>query len=120
MEATAAATTAGATAAMMEATAAATTAGTTAAMMEPTAAATAALTTTNTTKLKNFNLFEVFVCQVNKLSELFRKLFLRCLTVTIIRIHEPFPFLLMKNVELSAFHNQKIVKKVTCAFPSLG
>jgi hypothetical protein len=67
-----------------------------------TTATTAATTTTTTTrlpttldaaKLKNINLFQVFVGQINKLHKLVGELFLSCLTLRIVRLHESFPFL---------------------------
>jgi hypothetical protein len=53
-----------------------------------TAAATAA--SLNVAKLKNIDLFQVLVGQINKLDELFGEFILCSLVVTMVRVHELF------------------------------
>jgi hypothetical protein len=49
-------------------------------------------------KLMNFDLFQVFIGQVNKLIKLVGELFPCCLTVTVVLIlHESFSFWLFKT-----------------------
>jgi len=51
----------------------------------------------NVAKLKNIDLFQVFIGQINKLNKLVGELFPCCLTVTIVAIHESSSFLLRKT-----------------------
>jgi hypothetical protein len=79
---------------------------TTTATVTPAAAVASPTPTTlaavNVTQLKNIDLFQVFVGQIDKLNELFRELFLCCLTVTVVRFHELFSF---PSVEIwNSFH----------------
>ena len=67
-----------------------TTTGATAMPMTTTGAT--ATTTLNATKPRNIDLFQVFIGQINKLNKLLGEFFLLYLTVTIVRIHNCFPF----------------------------
>jgi hypothetical protein len=72
--------------------------------------ATTTLSTLSATKLKDIDLFQVFVTQVDKLGKLLGELLLFCLLLAILRIHGLFSFL------WKTYKNLLVRSQVPCVF----
>lgn len=90
---------------------------TTATAMTATTATTAA--SLDIAELKDINFFQVFVAQINELNELLRRVLFFSLLVTMVRVHELFPFLCAICTRLFAYVQVPCITSAPACFTTI-